>query len=163
MPDPRDLSDNPDAPVSAEEQEQAEALRAALDDPSRASAPAELARALSAAWDPRDLSAQDHRALVDRAVSSRRPRKREARVFRMSFGAGAMLALAASVLLVVWSDRRGSGPGLMSPAPALSRSTQELFDQQFAPTGGETLRVDRIAMARATDLRDNEFARWGVR
>jgi hypothetical protein len=57
MPDPRDLSDDPDAPVSAREQEQAEELRAALDDPSRASAPAELARALSAGWDPRDLSA----------------------------------------------------------------------------------------------------------
>ena len=28
---------------------------------------------------------------------------------------------------------------------------------------GETTRIDRIAMARAADLRDNEFARWGVR
>jgi hypothetical protein len=73
-----------------------------------------------------------------------------------------MLALAASVLLALWGDRHGPGSGL-APTLTMSRSTQDLFDQQFAPTGGETRRIDRIAMARATDLRDNEFARWGVR
>jgi hypothetical protein len=166
MPDPRDRFDDPDAPASAEEQEQAEELRAALDDPSRGNAPAELARALSAAWDPRDLSAQDHRALVDEALARGKPAQRRARVIRLSFGAGAMLALAASVLLVLWRDPRGPGAGasgLGGPELAVSRSTQELFDAQFAPTGGETRRIDRIAMARAADLRDNEFARWGVR
>ena len=48
-------------------------------------------------------------------------------------------------------------------AVAVSRSTQELFPERFAPTGGESARIDRIAMARAADLRDNEFAKWGVR
>ena len=48
-------------------------------------------------------------------------------------------------------------------ASAVSRSTQALFPERFAATGGETARIDRIAMARATDLRDNEFAKWGVR
>jgi len=163
MPDPRDRFDDPDAPVSAEEQEQAGELRAALDDPSRTSAPAELARALSAAWDPRDLPARDHRALVDQAVARSTPARRRARVIRVSFGAGAMLALAASVALVLWSGPQGPASSASSPALAVSRSTQELFDEQFAPTGGETRRIDRIAMARATELRDNEFARWGVR
>jgi hypothetical protein len=45
----------------------------------------------------------------------------------------------------------------------VSRSTQALFPDRFAPVGGETARIDRIAVARAADLRDNEFAKWGVR
>ncbi len=110
MPDPRDRFDDPDAPVSAEEHEQAEALRAALDDPSRRCEPADLARALSAAWDPRDLSAEDHRALVDWALAHRKPAGRGARVLRVSFTGGAMLALAASVLLVCGAIREAQSP-----------------------------------------------------
>jgi hypothetical protein len=44
-----------------------------------------------------------------------------------------------------------------------ARSTQALFDAPFARTGGESARIDRIAMARAQDYRDNQFAAWGVR
>jgi hypothetical protein len=46
-----------------------------------------------------------------------------------------------------------------------SRSTDDLFDPgaQFPKTGGESARIDRIAMARTTDLRQNRFAAWGVR
>lgn len=46
-----------------------------------------------------------------------------------------------------------------------SRSTDDLFDRntQFPKTGGESARIDRIAMARASDLRQNRFAAWGVR
>ena len=161
MPDPRDRIDDPDAPASREELEQAERLR-------QPSESAELSRALSSAWEPRDLSEQEHGALVDRALSTAKARPQGlARVTRIPFGTGAMLALAASVLLVLWGDprgdRRGPAAGTFEPALAVSRSTQDLFEEQFAPTGGETGRVDRIAMARATDLRDNEFARWGVR
>ncbi len=162
MPDPRDRFDDPDAPPSEEEMAQAEKLRKDLDDPRRESQLAELARTVSAAWEPRDLSKEEHRLLVERAVSRPVTRARDARVIRVFFGATAMLALAASVLLVL----RGGQPGPHGPVPlslALSRSTQELFEEQFPPTGGETRRIDRIAMARATDLRDNEFARWGVR
>jgi hypothetical protein len=120
----------------------------------------ELARALRAAWSPEDLSPEEHRKLVAQAIAPRR-----ARVVRVSFGASAILALAASVLLAVWTDRRpGPGPGPnVGPALSLSRSTQSLFSRPFAPTGGESARVDRIAMARAADLRENEFAKWGVR
>jgi hypothetical protein len=168
MPDPRDRIDDPDAPASPEELEQADRLRAALADASQPNESAELARALSAAYSPRDLSAQEHGALVDRALSTAKARPTgRARVTRISFGTGAMLALAASVMLALWGDprgdRRGPAAEMFAPALAVSRSTQDLFDAQFAPTGGETGRVDRIAMARATDLRDNEFARWGVR
>lgn len=126
----------------------------------------ELARVLRAAWSPEDLSAEEHRKLVAGAIAPRRGRGRTT-VVRVSFGASAILALAASVLLVVWSDR-GPRPGppmppTLAPTMSLSRSTQSLFAQPFAPRGGESARVDRIAMARAVDLRENEFAKWGVR
>ena len=44
-----------------------------------------------------------------------------------------------------------------------TRSTQSLFEEPFAPRGGASARIDRIAMARSSDLRENRFARWGVR
>jgi len=164
MADPRDRFDDPDAPPSEQERAHAEELRAALEDPGRASTDAELARALSSAWDPRDLSHEQHATLVQRALTLRVQARRGARVVRIGFGAGALVALAASVLLVLWTpDRNRASSGLAHLPLAVSRSTQELFDQQFAVSGGERARVDRIAMARATDLRDNEFTKWGVR
>jgi hypothetical protein len=175
MPDSRDHSkgpalgpggpDDPDVEPSAEELVAAEALRAALEDPSRRSEMADLARAVSSAWEPKDLDPAGHRAIVERALAARPATTgRRSNVVRVSFAASAMVALAASVLLAIWgqppvpASTAGASPDL-----ALSRSTQELFDQSFAAVGGESARVDRIAMARATDLRDNEFARWGVR
>ena len=85
---------------------------------------------------------------------------------------GTVLALAAGVCFVVWAQQR-SGHARMSTvagprgasggvALAIHRSTQPLFREPFAAVGGETSRVDRIAMARGADLRDNEFAKWGV-
>ena len=159
MPDPRDLDDDPDAPPSEEEQAEAERLRAALEDPARAHDEAELARALSSSWNPRDLTVDQHRELVQKAVR-KRPR---GVLVRVTFGASAVLALAASVMLLVWGDRHPPGPPGLAPALAVSRSTQSLFPERFAPSGGETTRIDRIAVARAADLRDNEFAKWGVR
>ncbi len=118
----------------------------------------ELARVLRAAWSPEDLSREEHRKLVAEAITPRR-----ATVVRVSFGASAILALAASVLLAVWTgEPPRPGPNL-GPALTVSRSTQSLFPRPFAPTGGESARVDRIAMARAADLRENQFAKWGVR
>lgn len=152
----RDARDPADAPVTAREAAEAEALREALEDPTRAGDDAELARALRAAWEPGPLDEQRHAALVQAALA----RPRRGRVVRVSFGAAAVLALAASVAVVLRGDRQPMSP---TPTLAVSRSTQELFPARFADLGGETGRVDRIAMARAADLRDNEFARWGVR
>jgi hypothetical protein len=46
-----------------------------------------------------------------------------------------------------------------------SRSTMDLFDpvMPFARTGGQSARIDRIAGARAAELRENRFVAWGVR
>jgi hypothetical protein len=162
MSDPRDRFDEPDAPPTEEERAEAERLRAALDDPSRPNADAELARALSSAWSPKDLSAAAHEQLVAGALA-RHDRRARRTVIRVSFGASAVLALAAAVLLFVRGDRQPPETVTAAVAVAVSRSTQPLFPERFPATGGETSRIDRIAMARATDLRDNEFAKWGVR
>jgi len=161
---PDDRSPDPDAPATDEELAASAKLRDALEDPSRRSDDAELARAMSSAWSPRDLSAEAHRTLVDEALARHDVRRlRRGVVIRVSFGASAVLALAAAVLLYVRSDRQPRETVHMVAAVAFSRSTQTLFPDRFAPTGGESARIDRIAMARAADLRDNEFAKWGVR
>jgi hypothetical protein len=166
MSDPRNRHDDPDAPPTEEELAESRKLREALDDattPSDSSEDAELARSLAAAWSPRDLTAEQHAALVEKALEWRDGlRRRRGRVVRVTFGAGAIVALAASVLLVVRGDRQAP-EAMHGVALAVSRSTQPLFPERFAPTGGESSRIDRIAMARAADLRDNEFAKWGVR
>jgi hypothetical protein len=165
MSDPRKLNDDPDAPPSEEELAAARALREALDDPAKAANDdAELARAMASAWSPRDLSPAQHGELVERALARHdRLRSRRGRVVRVTFGAGAIVALAASVLLVVRGGRLGHETTRTVAGMAVSRSTQPLFPERFAPAGGESARIDRIAMARAADLRDNEFAKWGVR
>jgi hypothetical protein len=154
---------DPEALPGDDEVAEATRLRDALEKGAGGDESAELARALSAAWSPRDLSPADHRALVDRALAATRSRRR-VRASRASFAAGAIVALAAGVALVL---RGALGPpqavGQGSAALISSRSTQSLFAEPFAGTGGQTSRVDRIAMARAADLRENEFARWGIR
>jgi hypothetical protein len=163
MSDPRNRHDDPDAPASEQERAAADELREALGDPRRPSDDADLARALSSAWSPRDLPAGEHRALVERALERHRQVRRSGRVIRVSFGVGAIVALAAGVLLVLRTSRLDEPRVRVEAGLVASRSTQALFPDRFAPAGGETARIDRIAMARAADLRDNEFAKWGVR
>lgn len=102
------------------------------------------------------------------------------RRFRMGprvYGAmAAVMAMAAGVLLLVTRVEPTSTPTSVAQAPAAApqkehiarigvRSTTDLFDATtpFPKQGGETARVDRIAGARASDLRANRFAAWGVR
>jgi hypothetical protein len=150
---------DPDAPPSDAERAEAESLRDALDRGDEHPG-AEIARVLSAAWSPRDIAPAEHRAIVERVLSRRASR---ARVIRVSFGVSAAVALAASVLLFVYAGRHSPGRPSTPASVAVSRSTQPLFPERFAALGGESARIDRIAMARSADLRDNEFAKWGVR
>jgi len=147
-------------PPSAEEIAAAESLRDSLADPSVKSADAELARAVALSHEPRAIDLEEHRAIVARAidVGLRRRTRTRGVVIRVAFGAAAVVALAAGIVLVV--GRVGSP--VEATALAVSRSTQPLFSDPFPKTGSESSRVDRIAMARSGDLRDNEFARWGV-
>ena len=67
----------------------------------------------------------------------------------------ALLAIAASV--VVWMNASSAEVPL-----ARARSTQPLFDEPFK-VGDASARIDKIAVARASDFRGNRFAQWGVR
>jgi len=100
---------------------------------------------------------------------------------RVLFGASAALAVAASVALILGTMERDQAPAASiavsapaaAPTPYRARSTQPLFAEPFdaplekagersRPSSGSA-RVDRIAMARASEFRENEFSRWGAR
>lgn len=149
---------------TAEELVLAEELRDALDaDP--------MVAALAAAWRPKELNSIEHRGIVAKALPpAARGADRGGRVVRVTFGvvAGA-IAIAASV--VVWMNAPRSGATNEVPL-ARARSTQPLFPsydgfKSGGWAGGKeanaTARIDKIALARAGDYRDNRFAKWGVR
>ena len=167
-----------DATPSAEEQDHAAQLREALaskaEPPTTATATAQLAHALRAAFAPAALDETEHRAILDAALAKLPAKtapktevqasnviamKRRATVVRVAFGfvAGG-LALAASVVLVVTN---APGPGSEAPL-ARARTAQPLFSEPFK-AGETSARIDRIASARAGDFRDNRFTKWGVR
>lgn len=154
-----------DMPMSAEEIAAASALRDALE--GKSDAP-EVVAALRTAWSPAALDEAEHRAIVAKAlgadaradgrgnVVALRPRPPAMRLAVVT--TTTVLALAASV--VVWLT--SAPPGRDEAPLAKARSTQPLFDEPFK-AGETSARIDRIAVARASDYRDNRFAKWGVR
>jgi hypothetical protein len=160
---------------SPTEEELAESarLRDALADPSVKNEDADLLRSIALSHEPRALEEDAHRAIVERAVDTMAKRPR-GRVIRVAFGSAAgTLALAAAAVLLL--GRIGLEPAPSHSAAQLlrSRSTQPLFDEPFlspersagvdSGRGGASARIDRIAMAREADLRENRFMQWGVR
>ncbi|MFO0568683.1 MAG: hypothetical protein U0263_23680 [Polyangiaceae bacterium] len=157
--------EDPLAPPTEEEVAESARLRDAL--AGEGEHPAlELARALSSAHTPRELTS----ASADRALSRALPSRggpRRGNVIFVSFGAAtlAAVAIAASWFLfvrpVLDSENRAS---LAQQAEdlAVSRSTASMFSEKFEP-GATTARVDRIALARSRELRSNRYALWGVR
>jgi len=163
-------------------------LEAALTDPVAPSTPAEAAAA-AALGDALDGRSGAHRdqdgdalalavalraafapdppapAAIERALAAAlrsRPEARGQRLPRrvalLGLGAAAgALALAAAVALTLTAP--GPGPG--RPLPHVSRSTAALFEARFE-LGQTSARIDRIAVARERELRDNRFAHWGV-
>jgi hypothetical protein len=148
--------DDPDAPPSEEEIRESQRLRDALEDASKESADADLLRAVKNAAAPKAIGKTDLDEAVKRGIS-RGERKSGGVVIRVAFGASFVLAAAAAIVFFL-----GRGP-VASPELAHARSTQSLFTERFEARGGESARIDRIAVARAADLRENHFARWGVR
>jgi hypothetical protein len=94
-------------------------------------------------------------------VLAYRPKARRSNVVRVVFGGAvaSTLAMAAGALLML----RPPG-GAPSPSAELTatRSTETLFVEPFQ-VGQTSARIDRIAMARSHDYRENRFRRWGVR
>ncbi len=146
-----------DMPMSPEEIARAAELREALE--GKTAAP-EVVTARRSAWSPAALDDAEHRKIVEGAVGrsnivTLQPRTRTMRLAVVT--TTTILALAASV--VVWIT---SAPSQGEQPLAKARSTQPLFDEPFK-AGETSARIDRIAVARASDYRDNRFAKWGVR
>ncbi|WP_438043199.1 hypothetical protein [Sorangium sp. So ce128] len=139
---------------------------------------AELAVALRAAWRPAALPELPGRALIDQALRAS-PARGPRRIAPVTMAAlSTLAAAAAAVALIVGQIREerasvARAPAAGAPAAALAarpllieaRSTAALFDPAapFPREGGQTERIDRIAAARASDLRQNRYAAWGVR
>lgn len=150
-----ELSPAPDR----DERERADALRSALEGaPSTPEALAlvALARALRYAHHPPELVEIHHEALLRAALG------RPSKLRRIATGiVGTLAAAAAAVGVLSVEPSRDAPRADLVPA----RSTLELFDpaEPFPRSGEETSRIDRIAGARASDLRKNRYATWGIR
>ncbi|HEY8078127.1 MAG TPA: hypothetical protein VIF62_28565 [Labilithrix sp.] len=156
-PEPIDEDENRELAEAAAAGELAAAatLREALASGVAKTAEAELAHALAVAWNPKALSEAEHRAIVEAAIAKVTALRPRGNVIRVAFGVtvGA-LALAAAFVLVIRAPKEAQ--------LAHARSTQPLFGEPFK-SGEASVRIDRIALARAGDFRDNRFAQWGVR
>lgn len=136
-------------------EDEVEAARAGIPDGA-------LEEALRAAVAPAPLPMTEHDAIVARVFegAARRDAAPRGRVIRVAFGVSAVLAVAAAVLLWI---RRPETPEPRGASALINvRSTQPLFDEPFR-SGEASARIDRIAMARSSDLRENRFSRWGLR
>jgi hypothetical protein len=149
--------EDPFAEPTEDEVRESARLRRALEEGDTSHPDAELARALRSAAKPSSASP---------ATTGAPPRatgRGAGRVIYATFGAVALAAAAGFTLFVARpvSERVATSA---APARALhaSRPTGELFAERFK-TGGTTDRIDRIALARAHDLRENRYASWGVR
>ncbi len=140
---------------------------------------AELAVALRAAWRPAPLAELRNRALVEGALRAS-PAHRARRIAPVTMAALSTLAAAAAAAALIFGQIReerasvarapgddGAPSAAAAPLPSLieARSTTALLDPvaPFPREGGQTERIDRIAAARASDLRQNRYAAWGVR
>jgi hypothetical protein len=155
------------------ERASAEALRRALEGSEDGSSPktaagdpeglAELAESLRAAYDPKALSTRDHEEILSRAVPAAKNGGRS-NVIRVSFGVVSAMAIAAA--MVFYLRPANVDPVGAKNAPpiawARSRSTTPLFSEPWK-RGEATARIDRIALAREHDFRENRFAARRVR
>jgi hypothetical protein len=156
-----------EAAATAAERRAADRLRAELD----GEAPVEeaaLLRALKVAAAPAPITAARNEALLEAALARQPLRRRSAAARRLAPVTMAALAgitaLAAGVALFLGAPDGGSR-GASATALIRARSADALFDATtpFPRSGEESARVDRIASARARDLRKNRYASWGVR
>jgi hypothetical protein len=122
----------------------------------------DMVAALKAAWNPTALGDADHQRIVDRALAGAvvtlRPARSRLRVAIVT--TSTVLALAAGFILFVQTQETRAPRSEVALAKA--RTTQPLFDEPFH-AGETSARIDKIAIARAADYRDNYFAKRGVK
>ena len=162
-----------DVEASADERREAERLRARLgeglhrdpdaepDDPIEALV--EVAAALRSANEPRPLDEVAAARALARASLGRRQAASGWGRARLGWGLALAAAAAAAIVILPRTGLVGGVDATASLVPA--RSTQSLFDpaEPFPREGGTSDRIDRIAASRRADLRQNRFARWGIR
>ncbi|MCS6900565.1 MAG: hypothetical protein RMJ98_14080 [Myxococcales bacterium] len=152
------VDNNLDPPPTADELAEAQALARALEGHG-ASSHDPLIEALRAAHDPTPLDPARHEEILVRAFLEAKPSGQVlAFLGRRWAWAGALAAAACLALALGQTFRRPAPVALVA-----SRSTQELFPEQFPRQGGHSARMDRISGARTRELRENRFASWGVR
>jgi len=159
-----------DAPATSAEREAAQRLREAIEHPrtdGRDEPEIEVLDALVSAYRPREIDPLRNELLITRALKrssqGTAPRRALPIVTAAVLGVAAMAA-GIALYLRPMTDKPIAASAT-APALQRSRSTADLFDAAtpFPRAGGESGRVDRIANARAAELRDNRFALWGVR
>jgi hypothetical protein len=128
-----------------------------------------LAIALRAAVHPAPIEAGRHEALVEaalhRPLHRRLPAVRRIAPVTMAALAGVAAMAAGVALFVGQAAKPRQTEGAATAALVRARSADDLFDAAtpFPRRGEESARMDRIASARAADLRRNRFASWGVK
>ncbi len=148
----------------------AEELRRALEgsrDALEAHELGRLATALRAANDPAPLPEIRNEALLRSAIQSAGGRRSARALYAAATG---ILALAASFTLYLSGTNQDAAPraptaeNVYVPGMAETRSTGPLFTVEDFPQGGgkTSERADKIAGARAADLRKNRYLSWGV-
>jgi hypothetical protein len=149
------MPEKDDLDPTAQEIAEADALRKALEE-GAPSVDADFLRSLKLSHAPGDIDTNQHDAIVAAALGGKKPERRGI-VIRVAFGIAAAVAIAAGTIVAIRTP-------LEQPSAQLKRvrSTQDLFDRPFE-SNATSARVDRIAMMRGSDLRENHFAKWGVR
>jgi hypothetical protein len=154
-----------DASTNAE-REAAENLRAELDGEAPVREAAVLVQ-LRVAASPPALSPETNERLIQAAFfRARRKGGAVRRIAPITMAAVTGIAALAAGFALFFGQASMNAPASSAAAALIrTRSTQELFDAAtpFPRSGEESARVDRIAAARASDLRANRFAAWGVR
>lgn len=170
-----------DAPPTRLEQRAAEVLRDGLARGGELTGDQAIAADLRAAWRSGEIAPARNEALIQAALDRAAPAKagrvlafrRAAPIFT---GAVVSVAALAAGLALMFQRAEAPAPSAATAAPPSlavaaraslirARSTDDLFDpaEKFPTSGEESARIDRIAMARSSDLRQNRFAAWGVR
>jgi hypothetical protein len=122
----------------------------------------DIATLLRAAHDPSAISARVEQRIRFAALSA--PNERRPRVASATLWG--TLAAAAAVALWVTSSLQTKMSNIESHRSsalnyAQSRSTDALFTEAFAQSTPSE-RIDRIALARQRELRENRYRKWGV-
>ncbi|MFC1641753.1 hypothetical protein ACFL5O_03550 [Myxococcota bacterium] len=158
-------TENPGSLPSPSERRRASQLACSLEHPavqfggdSSGLSPVDLVGALRAGYDPSPVGDVDHRSLV--AASFRRSARH--RVVRRALGGTAATLAAAAIATLLLQIHGPTVQPASGPSPAVtSRSAAHLFGSEFG-VRGTTQRMDRLAQARARELRKNRFAIWGI-